>query len=127
MLNLLLIGLGGFIGSIARYGLGQGVMHWSPAMRFPLGTFVVNILGCLVIGLLAGVVDKQSHFSQEAKLFLFTGLLGGFTTFSAFGLETITLMRRDEWAIALLYATGSVVIGLLAVWTGMKAMHLMPR
>jgi CrcB protein len=127
MFHLLLIGVGGFIGSVSRYALSMGIGQLTPGSRFPLGTMVVNILGCLLIGLLAGVNEKHLPLSQEARLLLMTGLLGGFTTFSAFGLETITLLRRNEWVLASSYVLGSVILGLAAVWLGMKLMLLLPR
>ncbi len=126
MQGLLLVGLGGCIGSIARYLLGHWIVQASAVQKFPLGTFIVNLTGCLVIGILAGFSEKHGVISPNARLFLFTGLLGGFTTFSAFGLETMTLLRRDELLVAALYVTGSVMLGLLAVWLGMKGVSLLP-
>ena len=122
MKQLLLVGLGGFIGSIGRYKLGGWVLHHTPDWRFPLGTFIVNILGCLAIGLLSGWAVKHQVLGPDAKLFLIPGILGGFTTFSAFGFETFYLMRRGESHIALLYVALSVVCGLAFVWLGFKLM-----
>ena len=120
MQSIVLVGLGGFIGSIARYLLGGLVLQMTAQDRFPAGTFVVNVLGCLVIGLLAGAFERHPGFGPDVRLFLFTGLLGGFTTFSAFGLEAVVLLRRGELATAALYAGGSVVLGIAAVWVGLK-------
>ena len=120
MKQLLLVGLGGFLGSIARYKLGSLVLHHTANWRFPLSTFVVNITGCFIIGLLAALVEKRDFFSPEARLFLFTGILGGFTTFSAFGLEGVFLCRRGAPSVAVWYAVLSVVCGFAAVWLGMK-------
>lgn len=120
MRALLLVGLGGFLGSIARYRLGGIVTQWTLQHRFPFGTFAVNVLGCLVIGVLAGLAERHHAFNLEARLFLFTGLLGGFTTFSAFGLETVELLRRGDLATAALYVGASVVVGLAAVWIGLR-------
>lgn len=119
MKEILWVGLGGFIGSVGRYKLSGVLLHQTTDWRFPLGTFMVNILGCFVIGLLAGYVERQS-LSAHLRVFLFPGLLGGFTTFSAFGFETFALLRRGEFAIALLYAVLSVLCGLLLVWVGFK-------
>ena len=118
--HLLPVGLGGFLGAVARYLVGQWLLPLTVAHRFPWPTFVVNVSGCLLIGILAGLVEKHGLFSPGLRLFLFTGLLGGYTTFSAFGLESIALLRRGDFALVALYATASVVLGLLAVWLGLR-------
>jgi len=120
MRQALIVGLGGFIGSIGRYKIGGVILHHTAAWRFPLSTFVVNVIGCFVIGVLAALVEHRDLFSAETRLFLFTGLLGGFTTFSAFGYEGMFLIRRGEIGIAILYAGLSVVCGLAAVWLALK-------
>ena len=120
MKQALLVGLGGMIGSIARYKLGGAILHQTTAWRFPLSTFVINVAGCLVIGLLAALAEHRDFFSTEMRLFLFTGLLGGFTTFSAFGYEGVFLLRRGEVGTAALYAVASVLCGFAAVWVGFK-------
>ncbi len=114
----LIVATGGGIGSLLRYAVAGAVLHHTTDWRFPMGTFVVNIIGCLVIGVLGGLVVKHHLFSNEVRLFLFTGLVGGFTTFSAFGLETFYLLRRDELLIAGGYVVASVLLGLLLVWVG---------
>ena len=125
MTNILLVGLGGFIGSVARYKLGGWVLHMTAHEKFPFGTFAVNVAGCLVAGVLAGLVEKHELFSAETRLFLFTGLLGGFTTFSAFGLETMFLLRRGEPWVAAIYAGASVLLGVIAVWLGIKIVYVL--
>ena len=100
-MQVILVALGGALGALARWKLGGIVLHHTANWRFPLGTFVVNVVGCLVAGVLAGLVIKRDLFSADARLFLFTGLLGGFTTFSAFGVETASLLRRKDYATAL--------------------------
>jgi CrcB protein len=127
MQNLLLVGLGGFLGSIVRYKLGGLVLHLTAQQRFPYGTFSVNVLGCLAIGILAGLAERYDMFGPQARLFLFTGLLGGFTTFSAFGLEAAYLVRRSELLVAALYAGGSVVFGIAAVFLGLKLVGMVAR
>jgi len=127
MKSILLVGFGGFIGSIARYKLGGLVLHLTVQERFPFSTFAVNILGCLVIGLLAGLTERYEVFGSDTKLFLFTGLLGGFTTFSAFGLDAMLLVRRGELLSAALYAGASVVLGITAVWLGLRLISVFPR
>jgi CrcB protein len=119
---MLLVGLGACIGSIARYKIGGWVLHHHSAdWRFPAGTYVVNVLGCLVAGVLAGMIERHHAFSADTRLFLFTGFLGGFTTFSAFGVETVFLLRRGETWIGLGYVLASVVCGVLVLWLGMAA------
>lgn len=115
---LLIVALGGGIGSVLRYLISAWALQHSVAWRFPLGTFAVNVLGCLLVGILAGLSVKHHVFSPEVRLFLFTGLAGGFTTFSAFGLETFNLIRRDEVLIAGSYVVSSVVIGLVFLGLG---------
>ena len=127
MQSILLVGIGGFLGSIARYKLGDLVLHMTAQGRFPYGTFAVNVLGCLVVGLLAGAAERYEVFGPDARLFLFTGLLGGFTTFSAFGLETMHLIRRGDLSTAAMYAGGSVLLGIAAVWLGLKLVSMFPR
>jgi CrcB protein len=127
MQAILLVGLGGFLGSVARYGLASYVLQAAGPHRFPFGTFAVNLLGCLVAGLLAGCAERYEVIGPEARLFLFTGLLGGFTTFSAFGLEATNLIRRGDLGTAALYVSGSVSLGLIAVGLGFWVVSLLPR
>ncbi|MGQ4660720.1 fluoride efflux transporter CrcB [Lysobacter sp. F6437] len=127
MKDILLVGIGGFIGSVARYTLGGLVLHVAAQQRFPYSTFAVNVLGCLVMGLLAGAAARYDVFGPGTRLLLFTGVLGGFTTFSAFGLEATQLVRRGEFGVAALYAGSSVVLGIAAVWVGMRVIALLPR
>ena len=115
---ILLVALGGAIGSMARFKLSGWVMHQATHWRFPLGTFAVNVIGCFIAGVLAGMAVKQEVFTPEARVFLFTGLLGGFTTFSAFGLETLLLLKRGEAGVAIANAVASVAVGLVAAWLG---------
>lgn len=116
MKSILLVALGGAVGSVARYKLSGFILHHTIDWRFPAGTFAVNILGCLVAGVLAALAEKGDLFTQDVRLLLFTGLLGGFTTFSAFGLETVHLLRRGELAIAMSNVVLSVALGIAALW-----------
>lgn len=125
--NILLVGAGGFIGSIARYLLSGWVLHHTLGGKFPWSTFVVNVLGCLFIGVLSGMIERLEWFTPQMRLLLLTGLLGGFTTFSAFGLETVFLLRRGEVLIAVAYALSSVVVCVTAVWVGLRMIELLPR
>lgn len=119
MMQMILVGLGGALGAITRWKLSGLVLHHTPDWKFPLSTFSVNVVGCLVAGVLAGMVTKLDWFTAETRLFLFTGVLGGFTTFSAFGLETVHLLRRADYAVALAYVVLSVISGVLGLWLAM--------
>ncbi len=119
-LHLLYVGLGGALGAMARHLLGGWVLHHTLQWRFPAGTFAVNVAGCLAVGVLAGLAERHALFSPSLRVFLFTGLLGGFTTYSAFGLETLYLLRRGETGVAAAYVVGSMVLGLAAVWLGWR-------
>lgn len=120
MKSVLLVALGGAVGSVARYKLSGYVLQHAAGWRFPAGTFLVNILGCFVIGALAGLAVKED-FAPDGRLLLFTGLCGGFTTFSAFGLETFYLLRQGHAWLAGAYVVLSVAVSLLALWLGYLA------
>ena len=115
--NILLVGLGGAAGSIGRY-LCQKWIAGFYQHGFPLATFLVNILGCLVIGILYALGEKSSLLSPPARLLLITGLCGGFTTFSTFAFENTNLLRTGDHLYFFLYAMGSVVLGIAAVYMG---------
>lgn len=112
--------IGGAAGALARFLLSGLITLQAGDLRFPLGTFIVNIVGCFAIGLLAGLSLKHHFFSPEIYLLFATGFLGGFTTFSAFGLESLLLFQRGEALTAAIYITASVVVGLLFVWLGYR-------
>lgn len=112
------IALGGALGSIARYMVSTWGGQTFVFVKFPIGTLLVNLIGCLLAGILAGWGEKYQLFSNEARLFVFTGLMGGFTTFSAFGLETIQLLRRGDGTIALIYVLSSVFLGIALLGLG---------
>lgn len=111
MRELLLVGTGGFIGAALRYGISQAMTPWS--QKFPVATLSINVLGCLLIGLVTPAVEGKYWL-----LFLVPGILGGFTTFSAFGLETWKLVQGGTPVLAALYVASSVLLGLGAVWAG---------
>jgi fluoride exporter len=115
---MLLVALGGAIGSVTRYLISGWILHQTLAWRFPLGTFIVNLLGCLMIGVISGLAVKEALLSMPARIFLITGVCGGFTTFSAFGLETFYLLKRDALFIAFSYVSLSIICGILALWLG---------
>ncbi len=100
--HLLLVGVGGFLGSVLRFVLSGYVQQWTYSIGFPYGTLSVNLIGCLVIGFLTQLAESQGLFSPESRAFVFVGVLGGFTTFSSFGNETVSLLRAGESAAGLL-------------------------
>lgn len=116
--NLLYVGLGGATGSILRYLLSVWANRAFPTAILPVGTFAANVVGCLVLGLLSGLADSRDLIREEVRLLLMVGLLGGFTTFSTFGVETLSLARGSERWVGLVYAAGSVVVGVGAAWVG---------
>ena len=124
MTTVLLVGAGGFIGSIGRYLVGLWLALPGGAGRFYSATFTVNVVGCLLIGILAGLAERStgspSWLGDDAKAFLMVGVLGGFTTFSAFGNETLQLLRRGDPLAAFGYAAATILVGLLAVWLGYR-------
>ena len=120
--NLLLVGVGGGIGSIARYCC-QRWFSIQSLQVFPWGTFAVNIAGCFLIGLFWGISFRGFNNNESWKLFLMTGLCGGFTTFSAFTLEGVGLLREQRFWLFFLYAAGSVVVGLLATFAGIRLLR----
>lgn len=115
---ILLVGLGGGVGSILRY-LTSVVATKYFQSNFPLGTFAVNVLGCLIIGILIGLFDKQQLSSSDIRLLFITGFCGSFTTFSAFAAENINLFHSGHSLTALLYIGASVFVSLFFVWLGM--------
>lgn len=116
-MNIVYVAVGGMLGAVARYLLG-GIIHRVYSGTFPLGTLIVNVLGCIVIGLLTTLADDRGALSPQLRVFLFIGILGGFTTFSSFGYETFA-MTRDGWLYAAtMNVLGNVVLGLGGVWLG---------
>ena len=118
--QILIVALGGAAGSILRYKLGGFTLHHTQSWNFPLSTFSINLIGCFAIGFLAALVEHHDLFSPSVRLLLFTGLLGGFTTFSAFGYESVFLLRRGLLSVAASYVLLSVACGLAAVSVGIK-------
>ena len=117
MINVLLVGAGGFIGAVARYGVIVGVSKFiNPS--FPWGVLTANVVGSLLIGVLAGIGESRHLFSTEARLFLFIGALGGFTTFSSITNDTMILVRASNYGAALGNIALSLVLGLTAVAIG---------
>lgn len=118
-----LIGIGSFIGGIFRYLLSQSVQS-KFLSAYPFGTLTVNIIGCLAIGIVFGLSEKF-NFSPEWRLFLATGICGGFTTFSTFSFETMAMLRDGQYLYSLLYIGSSVFFGLIAVYLGILLLKLL--
>ncbi len=113
-----LVGAGGFVGSVLRFWVSGLVQRLDPAGTFPYGTLAVNTIGCFIIGVLGGLVDSRGVMSPELRTLVFLGVLGGLTTFSTFGHETLALLRDGENLKAGLNVAGSVVLCLGLVWLG---------
>lgn len=120
---LLLIGTGGFIGSVLRYVITLAIQNRF-LHTFPYGTLAVNIIGCFAIGLVFSFSEK-GNLPHEWRLFLATGICGGFTTFSAFSIETLSLMRDGHMLPAILYVAASVLLGLLATFLGLSIVKIL--
>ncbi|WP_294818301.1 fluoride efflux transporter CrcB [uncultured Flavobacterium sp.] len=115
--SILLVGLGGAIGSILRYLSATLIAkYWQKA--FPLATFLINMLGCLVIGMLMGLIEKQPGVNENFRLLFVTGFCGGYTTYSAFAYENTSLIGSGQSLIAFAYIAASVLAGLAFVWLG---------
>src|SRR5699024_1959754 len=116
--SVLIVGIGGFLGSIGRYLLSYVIkQHWSSA--FPMGTITVNLLGSFLIGLIMAAAFTE-NLNHQMRLLLATGFCGGFTTFSTFSFEFFSLLQNGHNGYALLYAGASLVLGLFTVWLGFK-------
>lgn len=113
-----IVGSGGFLGALARYGLAGLVQRRVPLLTFPYGTLVVNLSGCLAIGVLAGLTESRQVFGPEFRTFALIGILGGFTTFSTFGYETFVMIRDAEYLRAGANVGVHVIVGLALVWLG---------
>ncbi len=113
--KILFVGLGGGLGSIFRFLVSHYTNKYYVAV-FPLATFIVNITGCLLIGLIIGFT--QRHLSEDIKLFLITGICGGYTTFSAFAAENFKLFESGHYLTLAVYISTSILLGILAVWGG---------
>jgi fluoride exporter len=115
--SIMIVGLGGFIGTVARFLISR-YFQVNITSVFPWSTFVVNIVGCLLIGIIYGISEKSEVLSPEIRLFLTVGICGGFTTFSTFSNDAFLLIRQDEWFRFAMYASLSIFLGLMAVYAG---------
>lgn len=118
LLTISLVALGGAVGSVSRYLLGVWIQSASQSVDFPFGTLTVNLLGCFVIGFLSQLAESRGVFTPETRGLVFIGVLGGFTTFSSFGNDTMNLLRDGETVNALLNIGANVIFGLALVWVG---------
>ena len=118
MRNLLIIGLGGFIGAVLRYLISGQVHRWSQSVDFPYGTLAVNLIGCLLIGALTRLDELRGVITPEMRFFIFIGLLGAFTTYSTFSNEAMNLINGRRFDMALLYIGMHMALGLGAVLAG---------
>ena len=125
--KLLIVGVGGFIGAILRYGLSGFAQKLSGSIDFPYGTLAVNLLGCILIGMLSRMGEMRGLLAPETRLFLFIGILGSFTTFSTFGNETINLMNDRRFFLGLMNVGFHIVFGLAAVMLGRLSTYLIWR
>ena len=125
-MTAVLVALGGGVGAVLRYWLGSAVQGSSPAGSYPLATLVVNVSGCFAIGVLAELGERRG-LSAEARVFLMVGILGGFTTFSAFANETVNAVRAGAAAVGALNVASSVVLCLVATWGGRSLSNLLLR
>lgn len=114
--NFLLIGIGGAIGSLLRFFFSQMIKSGS----FPLATFTINIIGSFLIGIIIALSIKHIEFSSPWKLFLATGVCGGFTTFSSFSIENLQLIQQGKWMTSVFYIAGSILLGVIAAGIGYK-------
>ena len=121
--NLVLVALGGSIGSVARY-LCQKWFAENTVHPFPWATFIVNLLGCLLIGIIYAMAERSSLLTPQIRLLLITGFCGGFTTFSAFAFENMTFIRSGEISYFILYSVGSVILGLAGVFGGIALFRI---
>ena len=117
MARIFFIGFAGFVGTLGRYAL-SGVIARRFGETFPTGTLVVNIVGCFLAGLLFYLMQERFLINQTTRTVVMIGFLGGFTTFSSFGLQTFTLLRDGEFWFAAVNIVGSNLLGLLMVWAG---------
>ena len=116
--SIIFVALGGALGSVFRFLLSTWTQAISKSIDSPYGTLTVNLIGCFVIGFLSQLAEERGAFTPESRAFMFVGILGGFTTFSSFGNETINLLRDGETFNALANVSANVIFGLILVWLG---------
>jgi len=125
--RILLVGTGGFIGSVLCYWVSGYIQQLSNSNLFPFGTLVVNFLGCLVIGFLSQIAEEYGAFTTESRALVFIGILGGFTTFSTFSNETLNLLRDGQNGLAFGNIAGHLILGIGAIWLGRTLAYVLWR
>jgi CrcB protein len=123
--QFMLVGFGGFLGSGLRFAISNWLLRLFPLSPLPLGTLCVNLFGCLLIGYLGGIIEQRQAFDTSMRLFLITGILGGFTTFSAFAYESLALAQHAHYFRMLLNVILQVVVGFSAAWLGLMAARVL--
>lgn len=118
-MNVLLIAIGGALGSVGRYLLSTVILEMTTPF-FPYGTFAVNLVGCAAFGAIAGAAQHRLPITVEWRAFLLVGVLGGFTTFSTYAFDSVTLMRDGQWNLALVNMIGQLAGGVMALWVGLR-------
>ncbi|HSO11738.1 MAG TPA: fluoride efflux transporter CrcB [Anaerolineales bacterium] len=118
LLSVIYVALGGALGSVSRYLLGTWTQAQSRSLDFPYGILTVNLIGCFIIGFLSQLAETHGAFTPESRALVFIGILGGFTTFSSFGNDTVNLLRDGETFNALANVGANVIFGLILVWFG---------
>jgi len=118
LINAVMIGSGGFLGTLARFGLNGFIQRQLPSAVFPYGTLAVNLMGCFLIGSVAGFAEERQFLGQEIRAVVLIGVLGGFTTFSTFGYDTFEMLRDGNYARAMYNAGIHVALGVALVWLG---------
>ncbi|MBX9942142.1 MAG: fluoride efflux transporter CrcB [Candidatus Obscuribacterales bacterium] len=124
-MQFLYVFLGAGLGGVCRYFSSTNLHKFFPELGFPIGTFFVNMVGCFFIGLIAQLAETKTALGGDVRLFLTVGVLGGFTTFSSFGYETVQLIKDGEIWLALLNAFGQLALGLVFVWLGIVIARLL--
>jgi CrcB protein len=124
LIKILAVGSGGFIGAVFRYLISVFAISQAPDSKFPYGTIAANLIGCLLIGFLAGLFELRSWGNPEFRLFIFVGILGGFTTFSTFSHETFLLFENGKLLMSLANLGIQVIFGLVFVWLGYQLIRL---
>lgn len=124
LLKILAVGCGGFAGAVLRYVLGVKVQSHFSSSDFPFGIFIVNSIGCFLIGFLMALFELKQWGAQELRLFIFVGVLGGFTTFSTFANDSFLLFKEGEMLLGLANIGGQIILGLLFVWIGYALLKL---
>ena len=122
-MNILIVFLGGGFGAVCRYLFGVGVVQLAGPSRAPLATFAINVLGSFLMGLLIGALARTAGVSDRWRVFLGVGVLGGFTTFSSYSLETVMMIERKAYGLASVYLIGSVLLGVLGLMLGLIIMR----